>query len=402
MHPPPSAAERREPALRPARRGRWRRAGLALALLVVAAPLRPAAAGDPPDRASSREASLTTERREAIRRGCAWLAGRPGSSGAFGTADKAPVAITSLVTLAFLTAGSGVARGPHGDLVRKSVDWLLTLVEKPARGTRDGYIWQSGDVNSRMHGHGYAMLALASALASADADLAHRIRQVLDRAVKCAEASQTPTGGWGYNATPSQDHEGSVTVTVAQGLRAAHDAGIRVNSEVVAAGLRYLRQSQKTDGSFKYSIQQDRSTYALTAAAISSFMLLGRYAADARDGDGARIENGVRFMKRSVHDVLVRPEWAFYGHFYAAWSAWQYDGHDPSDEGASRGRIDPDSKRFWGPWHALVYRALLDQQRIDGSWHDEDDRFELEDELPTAFAILTLAIPDETLPIFQR
>ena len=157
-----------------------------------------------------------------------------------------------------------------------------------------------------------------------------------------------------------------------------------------------------TDGSFKYSIQQDRSTYALTAAAVSSFMLLGRYAGDARDGDGTRIADGVRFLKRSVHDVLVRPEWAFYGHFYAAWSAWQQDGDDPTDEGASRGRIDPDSKRFWGPWHTLVYRALLDQQRIDGSWHDEDDNFGFPDELPTSFAILTLTIPDETLPIFQR
>jgi hypothetical protein len=113
-------------------------------------------------------------------------------------------------------------------------------------------------------------------------------------------------------------------------------------------------------------------------------MLLGRYAGDARDGDGTRIADGVRFLKRSVHDVLVRPEWAFYGHFYAAWSAWQQDGDDPTDEGASRGRIDPDSKRFWGPWHTLVYRALLDQQRIDGSWHDEDDNFGFPDELPTS------------------
>lgn len=380
---------------------RRRRAGLALALAVAALPLRPSQAGDPPDRASTRETSLTTERRAAIRRGCDWLASHANPSGTF-SVDKAPVAVTSLVTLAFLTAGSGVGRGPHGEHVAKSVDWLVKLVEEASKTARDGYLWQSGDADSRMHGHGYAMLTLASALTSADEHLAERIRRVLRRAVRCAEASQTPTGGWGYNPTPSQDHEGSVTVTVAQGLRAAHDAGIRVNSDVVAAGLRYLRQSQKSDGSFKYSIQQDRSTYALTAAAISSFMLLGRYASDARDGDDVRIADGVRYLKRSVHDVLVRPEWAFYGHFYAAWAAWQQDGNDPTDEGVARGRIDPDGKRFWGPWHGLVYRSLLDQQRTDGSWHDEDDRFRFPDELPTAFAVLTLAIPDETLPIFQR
>jgi hypothetical protein len=390
------------PAVRLApRRPIARRAGLALALVLVGVPLRPSHAGDPPDRVSTREASLTAERRAAVRRACDWLVTKQQPSGAYDV-NKAPVALTALATLALMTGGSGIDRGPHGEAVRKGVDWMVRLVEKPRKDVVPGYLWLSGDLDSRMHGHGYAMLALASALASADGDMAKRLRRALKLAVECAEASQTPTGGWGYNATPSQDHEGSVTVTVAQGLRAAHDAGLRVSSEIVANGLRYLRQSQKPDGSFKYSIQQDRSTYALTAAAVSSFMLLGRYAKDTRDGDDARIRDGVRFLKRSVHDVLVRPEWAFYGHFYAAWAAWQQDGDDPSDEGASRGRIDPDSKRFWGPWHTLVYRTLLDQQRIDGSWHDEDERFAFPDELPTSFAILTLSIPDEPLPIFQR
>lgn len=389
------------PASRPVARRRpfGRRAGLALALGLVALPLRPSHAGDPTERGSSREASLTTERRAAIRRACDWLVTKQAPSGEF-SVNRAPVAITSLAVLALMTGGSGIDRGPHGEAVRRGVDWLVRLTAKPRAGVKDGYLWQVGDADSRMHGHGYAMLALASGLASADGDAAKDIRRVLALAVRCAEESQTPTGGWGYNPTPSQDHEGSVTVTIAQGLRAAHDAGVRVSSEIVSNGLRYLRQSQKPDGSFKYSIQQDRSTYALTAAAISSFMLLGRYRGD--QDDRTRIEDGVRFLKQSVHDVLVRPEWPFYGHFYAAWAAWQYDGDDPADEGTSRGRLDPDSKRFYGPWHALVFRALLDQQRVEGSWHDDSERFGFPPELPTAFAALTLGIPDESLPIFQR
>lgn len=397
MHPPAPPASR--PVARRLPTGR--RTGLALALGLIALPLRPSLAGDPAERVSSREASLATERRAAIRRACDWLVTKQAPSGEF-SVDRAPVAITSLAVLALMTGGSGIDRGPHGEAVRRGIDWLVRLAEKPRKGVVDGYLWQVGDADSRMHGHGYAMLALASGLASADGDAAKRIRRVLALAVRCAEESQTPTGGWGYNPTPSQDHEGSVTVTIAQGLRAAHDAGVRVNSEIVSNGLRYLRQSQKPDGSFKYSIQQDRSTYALTAAAISSFMLLGRYATRDVDGDKTRIEDGIRFLKQSVHDVLVRPEWPFYGHFYAAWAAWQYDGDDPADEGASRGRIAPDSRRFFGPWHALVFRALLDQQRVEGSWHDESERFNFPPELPTAFAALTLAIPDESLPIFQR
>ena len=42
------------------------------------------------------------------------------------------------------------------------------------------------------------------------------------------------------------------------------------------------------------------------------------------------------------------------------------------------------------------------QRQSDGSWEDDVDRFNFGDLLPTTFAVLTLAIPDEVLPIFQR
>ena len=408
---PPPPPPRRDPVRR--RAPRAGRGHLPLALLTVLTVLggaRGAGAGDPVDRDATSEDPLDLERRASVRRGCAWIASQMNPDGNFGE-GRASVAITSLSTLALLAGGSGVGRGPHGEAVAKGTRFLVNLVEErmKAAGAKGrahddtGYFFRDGDVDSRMHGHGYAMLALASAMGSADEDLTTRIRKVLRQAVRCAETSQTPTGGWGYNPTPSQDHEGSVTVTVAQGLRAAHDAGVKVSSTVIANGLRYLRQSQKPDGSFKYSIQQDRSTYALTAAAVSSFLLLGRYAKDDVEGDGQRIRDGVRYLKRSLHDVMVRREWYYYGHFYAAWAAWQLDGGNRPDGGPARdARLDDDPTRLWGPLRTQVVRALLDEQRLDGSWHDENDTFRFHDLLPTSFAVLTLAISDEVLPIFQR
>ena len=50
-----------------------------------------------------------------------------------------------------------------------------------------------------------------------------------------------------------------------------------------------------------------------------------------------------------------------------------------------------------------MYPDLLSKQKAgDGAWSDSDDQFQFGDVLPTAFAVLTLAIPDEVLPIFQR
>jgi hypothetical protein len=370
-----------------------------LPLLLAGLATRPVAAGDPPGRVTNGEERLDGERHQAIRRACAWIGSHQNDGGSFGE-GKAVIAFTALSTLALMASGSGVGRGPHGGAVRKAIGYLVDRVSKGSKTAPRGYVTAPGDINSRMHGHGYAMLALATALASADEELAARVRPALEAAVACAENSQTMSGGWGYEPTRSQEHEGSVTVTVAQGLRAAHDAGIRVSHDVVARGLGYLRQSQKPDGSFKYSLQQDRSTYALTAAAISSFYLLGEYGKDPGDKD--RLEGGIRYLKRSLVQQMQRREWFYYGHFYAAWAAWQKDGNDPIDD-VGTGAEDLDrSDRFWGPWHARVYRTFLDTQREDGSWHDEEDRFSFGDLLPTAFAVLTLAIPDEALPIFQR
>jgi hypothetical protein len=389
--------------LRPRRTAR--RAALAAALAALAGAAVPRAArGEEGDRGASPAArALDEARREAVRRGCAWLARGQQTDGAFG-AQKGVLAITALSTLALMADGSGVGRGPFGTEVKRGVEYLLKAVETRDPKRPDGYFHVQGDDTSRMHGQGYAMLALATALGSADTRTAVRIRSALRRAVACAEASQTGTGGWGYEPDPAGDHEGSVTVTVAQGLRAARDAGILVSAEVVRRGLFYLRKSQRLetpgeddDGSFKYSLTNDRSSYALTAAAVSSFFLFGEYP-DARDPD-QRLRRGVRFLQRALPEHLRKLDWFFYGNFYAAWAAWQLDGAAPAG---------PDA--FWPAWHRRVYGALVGyptsfrsvSQRADGSWHDEHDVFSFGAFLPTAFAVLTLAIPDEQIPIFQR
>ena len=363
----------------------------ALPLLLLAAAVSPAGAGDPAP-ASSSVSSLDRARRDAIAKGCAFLKAAQRLGGDFGD-DKGVVAITSLSTLALMSDGSGIGRGPHGKEIEKGVEFLLRLVET---SEPDGYFHYRDDGASKMHGHGYATLALASALGSAKTETAERIRAVLRRAVACAEGSQTGTGGWGYDPNPAGEHEGSVTVTIAQPLRAARDAGILVSGDVVKRGLAYLRRSQRLgtrgreeDGSFKYSLTMDRSSYALTAAALSSFFLFGEYA-DPKDPQ-QRIPRAVGYLLREMRPADHRTDWYFYGHFYAAWAAWQLDGDGRSDPGA-----------LWATWQRTVLPDLLAEQRTDGSWFDHTDKLEFGYVLPTAFAVLTLAIPDEQIPIFQR
>lgn len=420
-----------------------RRAVLAsIAAVCVAAALgaggggRDVCAGEPRGGTASADAaeeSLNVERRRAIRRGAAWLASKQNRGGSYGD-DKAIVASTSLATLALLADGSGMDRGPYGRQITSSVLWLVDMIENPPPSETPyprGYFHWPRDGSSRMHGQGYAMLALASALGTATDRSEHaatRIRKVLKLAVACCQASQTATGGWGYEPSNSGEHEGSVTVTIAQGLRAARDAGLLVSDEVVRHGLDYLRNSQKLsgrglastpvseDGSFKYSMNMENSSYALTAAAISSFYLFGEYGRDSGGRSGGevevkeRIKRGIDYMRRKLASTFRSADRPFfhYGHFYAAWAAWQRDGRDPTPlpgQGWDRDPTSGDIERtdqFWGPWHAKVYRVLIEDQLEDGRWQPKDDRYAFGDLVPTAFAVLTLAIPDELIPIFQK
>jgi hypothetical protein len=406
-------------APRPPRARRSPRAAAAAAIfaLCCTAPwvgARSSSAGERGGATSPREERLNVERRAAIKRGCDWLITKQTKDGSFGD-NKGVVAITSLSALALMSEGSSYERGPYGPHIKRAVDYLLKLGEEPPEigsNLPPGYIHHTNDATSRMHGQGYAMLTLASALGTADDKLAPRIREVLRKAVNVAENAQTPTGGWGYSHTPQNDHEGSVTVTIAQGLRAARDAGIAVSQRCVDHGLHYLVKSQRNtndddDGSFKYSLQQERSTYALTAAALSSFYLFGEYGNDAVSR--GRLTRATAYIKRKLSAFSERREWFYYGNFYAAWAAWQKDGNDPEPGPGARWTADArrndseKSEQFWGPWHSKMYPLILAQQKSEGKWTDaNDDHFALGEVLPTAFAVLTLAIPDECVPIFQR
>ncbi len=341
--------------------------------------------------ARAETASARRQRREAVAKGCHWIAGQQPEHGAgyFGQ-NNGIVALSALSVLALMATGSSDGRGPYGRQVQRGIDFLLGLVENPSHGGQfpEGYFYHPKDPSSRMHGQGFATLALATAMGTTTDARYERMRGVVVKAVQCIEQSQTATGGFGYEPNPSSDHEGSVTVTVAQGLRAASDAGVPVHEEVVKRGLYYLVRSQNPNGSFRYSVYVERSSYALTAAALSSFLLYGRYA-DARNED--RIRRGLDFMMDQLVTVKQQQRWYYYGNFYAAWACWQRDGDD----------WDPHSSGYWARWQMEMYPHILSRQSIEG-WWDDHDQFEFGPLLPTAFATLTLAVPDEGIPLFQR
>jgi hypothetical protein len=277
------------------------------------------------------------------------------------------------------------------------IDYLVAHTELDAKSERRGFIEKKGDALSRMHGHGFATLALAQAYSmSPRSPRGARIERALRAAIERIEGSQGVEGGWYYEPTKSLQHEGSITICMVQALRAAHNAGLKVDSTTIARAVDYVGRSQNKDGSFRYALGDPESTIALTAAAIATLNATGTY-------EGPRIDEAYAWLFRalaareSAHSFDRNPLSAgepasnaareqrtycyFYERLYLAQALWQNA-----------------DRRVFDDWSAKERARVLTQQHSDGSWHDE--RFG--DTYATAMNCLFLALPEGMLPIFQR
>jgi hypothetical protein len=366
----------------------------------LSAPAR-GSAGDP--RAGAHEAAIRDERaRAALERGLAWLARAQEreSDGSFpatglgardvgglavtdGSGTFAPVAVTALATLALMSGGSTPERGPHGQVVARAVDWLVARTELDARSGTAGYVHLGGDTLSRMHGHGFGALALAQAFAMSPAtERGARVQTALQAAVECIQKSQGVDGGWWYEPKASVQHENSITICAVQALRAAHGVGAKVDVKTIQRAVEYVSRTQKPDGSFRYALGEEKSSVALTAAAISTLEAAGTYS-------GKIIEDGYDWIFRRLaaresstltagEDFVMCP---FYERLYLAQALWQN-----ADE------------HVFDDWWKVEMPKVLTAQSKDGSW--SDPRYG--DCYATAMSCLVLALPAGLLPIFQR
>jgi hypothetical protein len=355
--------------------GRVAVAAALLSAMVLGAP-GPRAEG-PTGAAAPPASDFNAEAAEAVARGHEWLARRQNKNGSFG-ASHVPVATTSIAGLSFLAGGSCPGRGRHAEQVKSAVKYLLEC----QRYSRRGYIAEPANAgSSRMHGHGYATLFLAEVLGmtggiSDDLDV-EVIRESVKKAVRVIEESQSREGGWTYEPSPQGD-EGSVTVTQVQALRSARNAGIKVNKTTIDRAVEYIRKSANPDGGIRYSLSSggSDSTFALTAAGVSVMNYLGEY-------EMPQIERGLKYldagMKGPGSGRRPRGQFQAYEDFYATLAFYQAGGDCWS--------------RHWPKLRA----EMIKRRSADGSWTESYGN-----EFGTAFATLTLQIPNQYLPIFQR
>ncbi len=353
-------------------------------------------------------ASGAGERLAAIERGLRWLSTRQGSRdgsvevGDAGKDERAPLAVTSLAALAWMSGGSTPTRGPYQENVSRAIEYLLANTHRSS-DRYPGYIEDREDSISRTHGHGLATLALAQAYTmSPRSGLGKRIEAALVSAVKRIEQSQGSEGGWYYDPFATLQHEGSVTVSLVQALRAAKDVGIRVDGSVVKRAVDYMKRLQVMErsqasapkaslklGGFRYGLNDPNTSIALTAAGLATLQASGIY-------EGPRIQEGYDYVWR---ELLIRedePEgneaaFPYYERFYLSQALWNHR----------------DTKHY-RRWAEPIMENMIRLQEPSGEWNDV--RYSQGRRVvgrygsvyATACNVLFLVLPDDSLPLFHR
>lgn len=314
---------------------------------------------------------ITEETSTGIDRGLAWLASRQLEDGSFGTVIqnyRANPGVAGLCGLAFLASGSTPGRGPYGESIDRTIDFVMSCA------TSTGFI-VSPEAQGRdpMYGHGFATLFLAEVYGMTPREDVH---EALKLAVELIIDTQNNEGGWRYFPRPD-DADVSVTVCELMALRAARNAGIFVPKETIDRAVDYLRRNQNDDGGFRYQLlHRQESEFPRSAAAIAALYTSGIH-------EGEMIENALEYMLRFLpaeNDGRRSNQYFYYAHYYAAQAAW-FAGED-----------------YWIDWYPAARDELLDAQLEDGSWPDVT----VGKEYATAMSLIALQVPNGYLPILQR
>jgi hypothetical protein len=281
------------------------------------------------------------------------------------------VAMTGLSLLAFLSSGHTPDAGRHELVVRGAIDYLLTKIPK------DGYV--GGVDGSRMYGQGIVALALAESLGvESDVDRREKIRSTLARMIEVilkaqkVQKEEAARGGWRYEPG-SADSDLSLSGWCALALRAAQNVGMNVSKQPIDQAINYVARCYR-GGAFAYQ-PGNEPNIAMTSVAVLNLYLL-----DAADRD--EVKRAAEWLAKQ--SVTGDTRYFYYSLYYSTQATTQAGGAL--------------QEQYWKNNRKL----LLSRQQDDGGFPQSPTSEEPGRVYATAMSVLTLAVPFQTLPIYQK
>jgi hypothetical protein len=315
---------------------------------------------------------ITQAQRDAVARGLKRLAERQRPDGTYGDGNDgmgATSAVTALAGLAFMEDGNLPGRGKYGENVQRCVNAFLN------RAQESGLLVQE-QVHPVMYSHGFATLFLGEVYGMTGDE---QVKEKLQKAVRLIERTQNSEGGWRYQPAPL-DADISVTICQVMALRAARDAGIKVDKDVIDKAVKYVRGCQNADGGFSYMSNAmggggGGSAFPRSAAGVAALYYAGIFGGD-------ELKRGLEYLMRykpGGAQAGVNSSHYYYGQYYAVQAMFLAGGD------------------YWAQWYPAIRDELIARQdKTTGSWTGD-----VNDDYATAASLIILQVPNRYLPVFS-
>jgi hypothetical protein len=344
-----------------------------LATLFIAGPhstrAQPAPAAAPPVTANKSEVrgdEITPELERVVARGLEALAKRQQADGSY-NGGGADVAITALAGIAFMADGNLPSRGKYGQNVQRALDFVLSQAQESG-------MLSAADSNGNMYAHGFATLFLAEVYGMTGDEM---VKERLQKAIRLIHQAQNREGGWRYTPQPI-DADVSVTICQVMALRAARDAGIKVEKATIDKAIEYVKKCQNDDGGFSYMANGGGggSIFPRSAAGVATLFYAGIY-------EGEEINKGIAYVEQFLPgkggpgtDGMIGHY--YYGHYYAVQSMFLAGGE------------------HWRNWFPAIRSELIRSQAANGMWSGD-----VSEDYATSMALIILQMPKRYLPVFS-
>lgn len=309
---------------------------------------------------------------QAVVQALQFLASQQQPSGAWRTNNRDAPSATSLAIMAFLAAGHTPGDGPYGTRIENGIRWALDHQD-------DSGLFRHRVGSGPMYTHGICTLMLAEVAGMVRGELAPRVRQGLERAVRVILAAQAVpkgpkhVGGWRYQPR-SNDSDLSVTGWQLLALRAARDIGCDVPAESIEQAVAYVRQCATPQGGFGYQPGHGTSPTRAGTGILCLEICGQHHAAET-----------LRAADYLLRQPLQRTDsFFYYGVYYCTVGMFQV------------------GDRYWDATSSNMTNLLLPMQLPDGSWPNQGRESAYGRIYSTAMSVLALAVEYRYLPIYQR
>ena len=362
----------------------------------------------PPD-ASVLEADQWKKVDASVERALTWLASQQQADGSFRSIDVGQPAITSLCLMAFLAQGESPVDGQYQQQLTKAIGYILA--QQKANGligfTAPDAVPIPRDVphktvgSTSVYNHAISGLALTQAYGQCDPEQAKRIATVIEQAIAATLEMQRwdgkrdlDVGGWRYlNIHPQGPLDSDLSVTGWQlmFLRSAKNAGFDVPKESVDAAIQYVEncfveEDDRQVHSY-YAKHPIPCTRAMAGAGVLALAHAGKH--DSKEA----IASGEWILKHDFKDYNV--DTPVYG------AKWSPDRYHYGGILCSQAMFQLGGK-YWEQFFPPFVTTLLANQQADGAWPPERNEKLFGSCYSTSLCVLSLSVPNQILPIFQR